>query len=87
MGQTFMHSPHFTHKARNSGSGSAPGGRISFSEALLAAAEIRNNGAMATPSIEEKIHLRREKSMDLDAAGDARIGNVIAAVGHWEEQE
>ena len=86
MGQTFIHSPHFTHKDRNSDSGSAPGGRISFSEALLAASEIRNNGTIAMLSIEEKIHLRREKSMDFDAAGNGRIGNVIAAVGHREEQ-
>ncbi len=82
-----MHSPHFTHKVRNFGSASAPGGRISLSEALLVAAEIRNSGIMATLSIVEKIHLRRDKSIDLDAVGNTRSGNLMAPVGHWEEQE
>jgi hypothetical protein len=82
-----MHSPHFTHAARNFGSGSAPGGRISFGEVLFADSEIRKSGTIDRPSTVEKIHLRRGKSMGFVSARDASIGNVMASAGHWEAQE
>jgi hypothetical protein len=74
------------HLARNWDSGSAPGGRISFPDALLDV-EIRKRGTTAKLSAAEKIHLRRAKSMDCESAGEARIGKVMAAVGHFAEQE
>jgi hypothetical protein len=69
------------HKERNFCSGSAPGGRISFSEGLLAEAEIRKSGTIEKPNRVAKSHLRRSRLIGLDAAGDALSGNLMAAGG------
>jgi hypothetical protein len=82
-----MHSPHFTHLATNCGSGTAPGGRISFSEALLAVAEMRKRGTNVRPNTVEKIHLRLGKSTGFVPAVDAKSGKEIALVGHCAAQE
>jgi hypothetical protein len=82
-----MHSPHFMQAARNFFSGNAPGGRISFEQGFSVEADRRNSGTTDMPSRVEKIHFRRGKSMGLASAGAARIGKVMALVGHFEAQE
>ena len=62
VGHAFMHSPHLTHLARNSGSGNAPGGRISVSE-FRSEAETAKSGTAASPSADVRTSPRRDRSI------------------------
>src|SRR5512139_1898861 len=84
VGQTFMHSPHLMHVARNLDSGREPGGRISFSEALEL--DMRKRGTVTIPRVEVRMSLRREKSIDFDSAGANLRGKVMADVGQMDAQ-
>jgi len=79
-----MHSPHLTHVARNLDSGSEPGGRISFSEALEV--DMRKKGTVTIPSADVRMSLRRDKLIEFDSAGDILIGKVMADVGQMDAQ-
>ena len=76
-----MHSPHLTHVRRNRGSGSAPGGRMSFSDARFVDGEMRKNGTAKKAKAEVSRSLRRERSTAGAGSAAARAGKEIAAVG------
>ena len=82
-----MHSPHFTHAARNRGSGSAPGGRISFSGALLVV-DMRNSGTTSQAERPGE-NPPAPGRVNPPSASPARseIGKLMAAVGQRTEQE
>src|SRR5512143_4104402 len=67
--QTFMHSPHFTHRLRNSFSSSDPGGRMrpAFLEFALVSGVMRRNGTTAIPLSADVMTLLLPRSMAADA--------------------
>ena len=79
--QTFMHSPHFTQRRRKSGSGKAPGGRISVGSAAPAAASgvTRRSGTAAAPAASDAMTRRLPRSIPLPLP--AEKPNRTAPVG------
>ena len=57
-----MHSEHFTHLSRNSFSGRAPGGRISFGWGLAREGDIRMRGTATRPAPRDHTKLRLLRS-------------------------
>src|SRR5512143_2248318 len=84
VGQARMHWPHLTHLARNWGSGRAPGGRMSLSDALFLDGVRRKKGTAARPR-NVVTRMRRRDRLTLDTlvsfSGWSLSGKPMAAVG------
>ena len=85
--QTFMHSPHLTHRFRNSGSSRDPGGRISDLSAnpFFEKGVERNKGTVTSPMAAAVKTLRLPRSSVAEAP-TLPNPNFIASCGHISSQ-